>query len=434
MYLRRVLLTILAVGVVLLSAVASAAAAPGAGDGSDRPTDEHGEVLDALRRNLGLTEKEALAVTEAQDAAIALDVKLQGELGDAFAGSVFDIESGRLRVFVSDKRAAAVAQRAGAETQIVKRSGAELNRILTTLDAETGYEQPMRADERPSVKPIAIDGIQGWFLDPESNTVRVTAEHGKLDVAAEYVARFGDAVSLEEADRGVAMPTVEFMDGGDGIHGKGGNGTNCSAGFNLRNKTTGQGYLLTAGHCVTKNATLKGWNGTSFGTVLEEWFPTYDDALARNDNPGQWIQGPWIDKNPSNGGINIVSGQTDAPIGTVICKSGKTTKYTCGQITAKNQTVTYSGSQTVYGLTRHDACVRKGDSGGANVSLKLKLISITPLNFTITYAAEGVSSGAMLHGADKKCGEQVGVANVSWYFPVADSLAYFGPKYGLSVW
>ena len=67
-----------------------------------------------------------------------------------------------------------------------------------------------------------------------------------------------------------------------------------------------------------------------------------------------------------------------------MCKSGITTKWTCGIITAKNQTVTYSGGRTVYGMTRHNACVEPGDSGGANVSV------------LGGYHAEGVTSGASM--------------------------------------
>ena len=34
--------------------------------------------------------------------------------------------------------------------------------------------------------------------------------------------------------------------------------------------------------------------------MLESWFPTFDDAITRKTN-GFWIQGPWVDSNPSNG-------------------------------------------------------------------------------------------------------------------------------------
>ena len=70
--------------------------------------------------------------------------------------------------------------------------------------------------------------------------------------------------------------------------------------------------------------------------------PGVDDALARNDT-GHYIQGPWVDTNPTHGGVITTSSYTDAPVGTTLCKSGITTRWTCGQITAKDETVTYSG-------------------------------------------------------------------------------------------
>jgi streptogrisin C len=209
------------------------------------------------------------------------------------------------------------------------------------------------------------------------------------------------------------------MDGGDGI-----NGNSCSAGFNLRNPSTGQGYLLTAGHCVNAGSTLRGQGNVNFGPVLESWFPTYDDAIARKTN-AYWIQGPWVDTNPSNGGIVTTSGHTDLPPGFPMCKSGITTKWTCGIITAKNQTVNYVTGDTVKGLTRHNACVEPGDSGGANVSV------------FFGRKAEGVTSGASMikdSAGKKRCRSKFGLSNISWYFPIADSLAYYGPKYGVTTW
>ena len=109
----------------------------------------------------------------------------------------------------------------------------------------------------------------------------------------------------------------------------------------------------------------------------------------------------------------------------VVCKSGITTKWTCGIIAAKNETVTYTGGKTVYGMTRHTACVEPGDSGGANVSV------------FAGYHAEGVTSGASVFVDARRlerCLAKRGQQNVSWYFPIADSLAYYGPKYGVTTW
>lgn len=162
-----------------------------------------------------------------------------------------------------------------------------------------------------------------------------------------------------------------------------------------------------------------------FGQTVSSWFPGYDDALIRNDNANYWIQGPWVDHNPSNGGFINVSGHSDSMVGTIVCKSGITTKWTCGTITIKDEAVVYGGQGTpVYGLTRHSACVERGDSGGANVAA----LSV--------WSPEGVTSGAELYwdGSRYRCGSVFGYANVSWYFPIADSLAYYGAVYGVTTW
>jgi streptogrisin C len=209
------------------------------------------------------------------------------------------------------------------------------------------------------------------------------------------------------------------MDGGDEI-----NFANCSAGFNLRNPSTGQGFLLTAGHCTASGQSNYGQGGYYFGPTLSSFFPTYDDALIRNDSGGYWIQGPWVDYNPSNGGYINVSGYSDSPVGTLVCKAGITTKWTCGYIRVKDEAVAYAQG-TVYGMTRHSACVEPGDSGGANVAA----LSV--------WSPEGVTSGAQLYwdGSRYRCAEAVGAGeSVSWYFPIADSLAYYGTAYGVTTW
>jgi streptogrisin C len=112
-------------------------------------------------------------------------------------------------------------------------------------------------------------------------------------------------------------------------------------------------------------------------------------------------------------------------VGTSMCKSGITTKWTCGVITAKDVTVQYGGVPgPVFGLTQHSACVEPGDSGGSNVAW---------LGY---WSPEGVTSGAQLYwdGARYRCGQVFGQPNVSWYFPIADSLAYYGAVYGVTTW
>ena len=58
-----------------------------------------------------------------------------------------------------------------------------------------------------------------------------------------------------------------------------------------------------------------------------------------------------------------VAGNTEAPVGAAVCRSGSTTGTFCGTILAKNQTVNYPEG-AVTGLTRTDVCAEGGDSGG----------------------------------------------------------------------
>jgi len=37
-------------------------------------------------------------------------------------------------------------------------------------------------------------------------------------------------------------------------------------------------------------------------------------------------------------------------------------------------------------------------------------------------------------GSRYRCRAAFGYGNISWYFPIADSLAYYGAKYGVTVW
>lgn len=393
---------------------------------ADRESISEAEIQSALQRDLKLTAEEVKEQGTLQARAIKRDQQLQASLGSAYAGSIYDAKGGKLVAMVSDARQIAKARAIGAEAKLVKHSKAKLERIKAALDAAAGTSAGSAPTERrANLQPqTPVAGVISWYVDTASNTVRVTVKKGQTKTAEAALAKYGDAVTIEPTDL-VPTTTADYMDGGDVLKTNLGH---CSAGFNLRNQSTRVGHLLTAGHCVKRGERVSGQGGifgwgVDFGPVLESWFPTFDDALVRNDYP-QWIQGPWVDFNPSNGPIIQVSGFTDAPVGTFVCKSGITTMWTCGAITGKDETVVFDGVNTVKGLTRHSACVEKGDSGGSNVSV------------TNVYAAEGVTSGATLmsDGSRPRCLSAFGRQNVSWYFPIADSLAYYGPGYSVSLW
>ncbi|MFL6126660.1 S1 family peptidase [Actinophytocola sp.] len=407
---RRPMIVLVTAAVACALAVATQSTAVAAPKrGGTATTDE---VLVAMQRDLGLTATQAKGLRVQEDKAVKLDGSLRDSLGSSFGGSWFDARTGELVVNVTDQARVGEVTKAGARAVVVRHSEAELDAIRAELDTLSGKAPGAgRAKNGTSV----LTGLAGWHVDPKTNSVVVTTVKGQERPAAlSAVARYGDAVTYEQLDQ--APRTANFMDGGDEI-----NGASCSAGFNLRNPSTGHGYLLTAGHCTSGGQANYGQGGVFFGYTLQSWFPTFDDALISADNPGYWFQGPWVDTNPSNGGFINVSGYSDSPVGTVVCKSGITTKWTCGTITVKDETVQYNGvSGPVYGLTRHSACVEPGDSGGANVAA----LSV--------WSPEGVTSGASL--LFNRCLSTYGLTNVSWYFPIADSLAFYGSVYGVTTW
>ncbi len=377
------------------------------------------DIMAAMQRDLGLSPAEARTQRSLQAKAIKLDEQLRASLGAAYVGSAYDAKSGKLVVSLSDARRVDDVRATGAVARVVKHTKADLEAATSDLGAAGKAKGAGEQDRRRGgARQANVDGVTSWYVDTMTNTVHVTVKRGKGKAARTALAKHGDAVTVEESDL-APQPTANYMDGGDSING------NCSAGINLWSSSLARGFLLTAGHCVAPSSSVYGQGGYYFGPTLESWYTSgWDDALIRNDNAGWWYQGPWVDTNPANGGVITTRSYTDAPVGTTVCKSGMTTKWTCGTITAKNVTITYTSGVTVYGLTRHNACVEKGDSGGANVS------------WTGSYAAEGVTSGASLRsdGFRDRCLSVFGQANVSYYHPIADSIGYYGPRYGVGTW
>ncbi|MBB4963923.1 S1 family peptidase [Saccharothrix violaceirubra] len=386
----------------------------------DRSVDLPADVLAAMQRDLGLTAEQANTRAAQQEQADKIDDVLKAKLGASFGGAWFDANLGKLVVGVTDAKQAGAVTAAGGQAKVVKYAEAKLDQIVKGLDTQSGRVAGSSRSTNAKPASAAVKGLVSWSVDPTTNQVVVTALDGnRASKAVTGLKKYGDAVRVEyTAD--APRPTVDFLDGGDDLNYPAGG---CSAGFNMRNNA-GQRFVLTAGHCGSAGQVVRGQGNVVIGVVAAAFFPTWDDALISVTNTGYWIQGPWVDVNPPNGGIITVSGYSNSPVGTAICKSGRTTKLTCGVITAKSQTVTYSGGTTVYDLVRHNACVEPGDSGGSN------------FRNTAVRTAEGVTSGAQLWwvGGQYRCGQVVGQPNVAWYYPAAISIPYYNAVYGAFLW
>jgi streptogrisin C len=399
---------------IIGAAVAPTSAAP---DGRDLVDD----MAVAIQRDLGMSLNQAEKLFAQQHKATELDSALQEKLGARFGGSWFDTGTGKLVVGVTDAALVDEVKAAGADVRVVEHSQSELDGIKTEFDGLAGRPTDRSAKAPNAEQRAAVAGLAGWRVDPRSNSVVVSVLKGQqLGDVFDRVKAHGGAVRVEQVDRAPST-TANYLDGGDQIFTA---GLGCSAGFNART-ASGQGYLLTAGHCqkLGTGDSVYGQDGNYVGPFVASYFPSWDDALIRNDNPGYWVQGAWVDNNPGNGQVHIVRGWTDSPVGSWICKSGDTTKVTCGQIANKGETVLYAQG-AVYNLTRHSACVEPGDSGGANFSGLGNIYG------------EGLTSGAQLawDGTRWRCLGALGQPSVSWFMPIGSTLSFYGSAFGVALW
>ncbi|MEW1631339.1 S1 family peptidase [Streptomyces sp. NPDC089173] len=373
--LRTALSALLVVGAWTAVGPATATAAPTDSATSAAELPASAALLSAMQRDLGLTEVQARTRLADERAATALEPKAQRAAGSAYGGSWFDSATGRLTVAVTDAGKAGAVRAAGAQARIVEHSAAQLDATMKRIDALT-----------------APDGVASWRVDPATSRVVVNvvgSAQGDNDVRA-FVAKARKAgpVTVErtaKAPQTFAAGTV----GGDPYYT--GN-VRCSIGFSVH------GGFVTAGHCGGTGQQVRGWDNSYIGNFQGSSFPG-DDYAWVNVGSGWWTVpvvlgwGTVPDQ--------LVRGSNEAPIGASICRSGSTTRWHCGRVLAKNETVNYSQG-AVHQMTKTSVCAQGGDSGGSFISGD---------------QAQGVTSGGW--GNCSSGGE-------TWYQPINEILNRYG--------
>jgi streptogrisin C len=360
----------------------------------------------AMQRDLGLTREQAVRRFADEKAATDLAAALEPRLGAGFGGAWFDEATGRLAVAVTSTPAADEARNAGAVPRMVRHSLSELQAVKDELD-----------DTQRAAPDGMADAIS-WGVDPQQNALVVTVRAGRtVEPVTKLASRRGDMVRVEESD--VVPRTTAYLDGGDRMgvspytsH------DDCSVGFNVYDSA--KSYVLTAGHCG--DVGNKAYSSSQpIGHYVQSWFPGDDDALVRFDYPAKWTQGPWVATYSADDSAYLVRGTIVNIVNGSACKSGMTTKITCGTIKRFGETVTYVGGDTVYGMTRHTACVKSGDSGGSN---------FTSPSGDGRVSALGVTSGSDAHLVNgvERCQHELGKTNSSWFQPIAESLSFYKVK------
>lgn len=381
------------------AAASGSAAAVDLGSTSSTSVDPRAAAALAEARHITIAAATARLAKEKSlgDLGARLEGTLKGHTGGSYLGA-----DGALVVTVTDSSAAAVAAASGAKAARVSHTAAALDAVMTTLNAHA--------------KAHGAGSVQGWYVDVPANTVVVTLTEGAKDAGSQALValarKAGSAVRFETASAAQAPHATEYLVGGYEFLQPSGN--TCSVGFNTRD-AAGRNVVLTAGHC-TRSAGNATRNGYIIGANRTSNFPGSDFGTFWNSYPTYWQ--PTINVyNYTNGTFPVVKGSwANPPIGATVCKSGRTTGWTCGVITALNQSVVFSNVYQMYGLVRHNACVEGGDSGGSNLSAG---------NYAL-----GLTSGASTTSG--KCLSKVGQQNISWYQPIAPALNATGLKLVLS--
>ncbi|GAB78434.1 streptogrisin C [Austwickia chelonae] len=348
-----------------------------------------------LSKHYGLDNDTAKKRVAAQDEFSKEAKKASDELSGDSAGSYIDQKRGVLVVQATKDEAKnkvkGKIKEKDTEVKVVSRS-------MSTLENQAKQLTDKLGDKLVSAR-----------IDVQNNRVVATVKKDQVDPAKDS-AKGMDGVEVEGTDA-VITPQKNIY-GGQQIEFNGGR---CSIAFNATKD--GKDVFITAGHCMSGRSPFT-HNNQPLATPVAGEFPGADMGYAAL-NQG-WTGQPGVDK--WNGRGVAVQGSEEAPVGAAVCKSGRTTQWTCGTIQAKNVTVNFSrlkggGTDRMTGLTQASACTEPGDSGGAWIS---------------GTQAQGITSGgAGRPGPQGRnlCMEKFGRPNVAYFQPLKPALQ----KYGLQL-
>ncbi|WP_434587486.1 putative Ig domain-containing protein [Streptomyces sp. A5-4] len=342
-------------GVAAALILTGLSAQPAGAAGEPPPPATSPQLLDAMRRDLGLTEDQAVQRLAQEAAAGRTAADVRGSVADRPSGLWFDASSGRLHVALADRADARRARAAGAVTHLVPYDRADLDATSRAVARQVG---------------AGVVGVLGWGIDERRSRVEVRVHRTEHTAAtAAFLTRIralGDRVRVVET---TDAPRQQQGDVVGGEKWTPGSESPCSIGFSV----TGAGgakAFLTAGHCTNDaNQPAYGKDGTRVGTSNKNGSRSInaregDFGLVDVDQSG-WNLLPTVSGYGS--GDVTVTGSADGIVGQALCRSGQTSRWHCGEITKVDQSVDY-GSVVIDGLSYSDACSAGGDSGGAYVT------------------------------------------------------------------
>ena len=277
---------------------------------------------------------------------------------------------------------------AGVEVRSARHTLAKLDAAKAELDRTAAQKGAIPA------------GIYAWGVDVRNNAVTLDVAPRAQKAAINFVAASGADASTIRFNTMASRPRllVSLEGGSEYLSQSGGSYYYCSVGFGVTRSGV-QGFV-TAGHCGNTNDgvfTLANRRtlGPQIGSFQSSFFGGSGDGAHVELLSGHSVSATVAGYNQP------VRGQTVAPIGAAVCRSGRTTGLKCGTIQAYNQTVNYAEG-SVGGLTSVKVCAEGGDSGGSFIS--------------------GDQAQGVLSGGNYSCkGKQANLAT-SYFQPLAEIL------------
>ncbi|WP_278313748.1 S1 family peptidase [Lolliginicoccus levis] len=365
-------------------------------------------LVEALERDLGITAEEFLERSAiAQDlAAFAQD--LRARFPDEFGGAWLD--NGVPTIAATTSNLAEEAEEAGFAVTEVSRTEtalrAELADLQRWIDA---LPEPLDGMFRGAVIDLTRNAVVlglaeselGSAIDlpglldragvvltpandvvPGEDTIDEQPLTGGSDNPPEGAPEGQDAEQQVPGQQGVAdrdlppasttvPPQLEVL-GGDAFIAGNATSLRCSLGFNGITED-GKAVNLTAGHCNpdgpgttgTPTRFLQGpLAGQVFGSFTETNMDKVDFAVITIDDAHQEA---FSSAGIRGGGDLRITGTADPVMGMPVCKSGVTTGFSCGVVTATNLTLQI-GPRTLGNAFTSSICALQGDSGGAIIS------------------------------------------------------------------
>lgn len=219
--------------------------------------------------------------------------------------------------------------------------------------------------------PIVAVGV-----DVVANRVRITLTRLDSAQATSLQSTYGPRIELVQGEEPHFATCVSRQNCGSPIKGgieiQDAYGTICTSGFISRDISyAGAAYVLTAGHCININGLGVTWlhNGSSIGSASSEFYSNGSNVdagyitLSTTASPGNQVFASSTSDIRSISSWNLNSQQT---VGSTICRSGRTSGYTCGSVDQTDQTVYVSGI-LIYHMWRTSFASAGGDSGGSMI-------------------------------------------------------------------